>query len=72
MQRLAELLQQLLQAFDTDQPSLIRPVLAELDTGLSGDCLQALHVALDDYDFRGGEVATRTLAHSLGVALKEP
>jgi signal transduction histidine kinase/CheY-like chemotaxis protein len=70
--RLAELLQQLLQAFDTDQPSLIRPVLAELDTGLSGDRLQALHTALDDYDFRGGEAATRTLAHSLGVALKEP
>ncbi|MBP9147295.1 MAG: PAS domain-containing protein [Rhodoferax sp.] len=70
--RLAELLHQLLQAFDTDQPSLIRPVLAELDTGRSGDRLQALHTALDDYDFRGGEAATRTLAHSLGVALKEP
>jgi PAS domain S-box-containing protein len=67
--QLTGVLTRLLQAFDTDRPSAIRPVLAELGRALPMARLQALHGALEDFDFRGGENATRALAHELQLNL---
>ncbi len=67
--QLKALLTRLLQAFDTDRPSAIRPVLAELGRALPMARLQALHTAIEDFDFRGGESATHALAHELGLNL---
>jgi len=68
-QQLAALLARLLAAFDTDRPSAIRPVLAELLQGLPMTRLQAVHTAVENFDFRGGEAATRALAQAMGIDL---
>ena len=47
----------------------IRPVLAELLHGLPMTRLQAVHTAVENFDFRGGEGATRALAKAMGSDL---
>jgi HPt (histidine-containing phosphotransfer) domain-containing protein len=69
-EQVAALLKRMLAVFHTDQPSQIRPVLAELDKALPPDQLLPLHVAVDNYDFREGEVAARAIALSLGLSLE--
>jgi len=68
--QLAAQLVRMLQVCHTDQPSQIRPVLAELDKLLPHEPLQPLHSAIENYDFRGAEAATRAIALSLGLSLE--
>jgi HPt (histidine-containing phosphotransfer) domain-containing protein len=63
------LLQSLLEALDTDDPARAEPVLEQLATEITMTQLQAVRAALDDFDFRSAEAATRQLAASLHLLL---
>lgn len=65
----ATLLEKLLAGLNTDRTSAIRPVLAELDKVLPSDCLAAIHAAVEAFDFRAGEAATRALATELNISI---
>jgi PAS domain S-box-containing protein len=66
-----DMLGRLLRAWDADRPAPVRLVLRELSAALPSGRLQAVNLALDNFDFRGGETATRMLAEELGLALGE-
>ena len=68
-EKVAALLARMLKAFDSDNPDEIDPVRVELDKLLPPVHLKPIHLALENFDFRGGESATRTLAKNLGVSL---
>jgi hypothetical protein len=59
----------LLEALDTDNPSYAEPILNELTALLPGKHLQRVITALDSFDFRGAETATRDLAKALNISL---
>jgi HPt (histidine-containing phosphotransfer) domain-containing protein len=68
-ERVAALLAQMLAACETDSPSAVRPVLAELDKILPPGSLSAIHATLEDFDLRGTEAGTRSLANKLSISL---
>ena len=57
-----QLLAQLLQALDRDNPDEAEPILAALSGQLPADKLASLREHLDAFDFRGAESIARTLA----------
>ena len=65
----AALLVRAIRAFDSDNPSVIKPVLRELASLLPRDQTAAMRDALENYDFRGGEAAVRSLAISLDLSI---
>lgn len=67
--KLAPLFINLLEALDTDNPSYAEPILNELTALLPGKHLQRVITALDSFDFRGAETATRDLAKALNISL---
>jgi HPt (histidine-containing phosphotransfer) domain-containing protein len=68
--KIQPMLNRLIRVFDTDSPDEVEPVLAELHKLLSPVQLKPINVALEQFDFRGGETATRELAANLGVTLE--
>jgi CheY-like chemotaxis protein len=68
--RLAPLMVRLLHAFNADSPDAVRPVLAELNKLLPPAHLAELGNALESFDFRSGEVATKALAAQLRISLQ--
>jgi hypothetical protein len=66
---MAALLGQMLAACDTDSPSAVRPVLAALTRVAPPATLQSLQTAVEAFDFRGAEAATRSLAAALNLSL---
>ena len=66
-----ELLAQILQAFNADDPSVVEPLMAALAGAVSVARIGPLRAALESFDFRGGEQATRSLAQELGLELEE-
>ena len=69
--RAVAMLRRLLRAWDADRPAPVREALSELSAAVPSAHLRAVNLALDNFDFRGGERATRTLAEELGLALGE-
>ncbi len=65
------LLNQILRALNADDPSVVEPLLQELSDLLPPMHLAALMTAVDNFDFRGGEVATRRISAQLGITLEE-
>jgi hypothetical protein len=59
----------LLQAWDDDSPARVRPLLAKLSSALPLAQSASLHQALENYDFRVGESATRELLKSLSTGV---
>jgi PAS domain S-box-containing protein len=71
-ERVAPLLQQLLDALAQDNPGPSAPVLKALGNELPGSDVATLADLIDSFDFRGAEHATRTLAQRLHLSLPEP
>jgi hypothetical protein len=69
--QVAPLLVQMFEAFNADSISAVRPILAELGKVLPSAGLAALHAAAENFDFRGGETATKVLAKDLDILLGE-
>ena len=67
IERIAVLLQALLQALDADNPDLAEPVLQDMAGLVPPEDLQLVHDTLNDFDFRGAEAATRQLGERFGV-----
>jgi len=65
------LLKQVLQALNADDPSVVEPLLKELSSQLPPEQIAALMSAVDNFDFRSGEAATRRIAANLGVILEK-
>ena len=63
-------LSQMLKAFNSD-PDYVMPVLTVLSRSLSSERLNRIYMAVENLDFRGGEMAVRLLAAELGVAIEE-
>jgi HPt (histidine-containing phosphotransfer) domain-containing protein len=61
------LLERLISAFNTDSPDEIEPVMVELDKHIPALRMKPIRVAVENFDFRGGEAATRSIAIELGV-----
>lgn len=68
---LTDLLVRTLKAFDSDNHLSVLPLLAELDQILPVDSLAPLHSAVENFDFRGGESATKALATKLNIILEK-
>lgn len=68
-EQVSTLLDRLMSAFNTDSPDEIEPVLIVLGKVLSTARLKPIHSAVKNFDFRGGEAATRALASDLGISL---
>lgn len=68
--QLGALLVRTLHAFNSDDTLVVLPLLAELDEILPADSLIPLHVAVENFDFRGGETATRLLAFQFDISLE--
>ncbi|MES2879083.1 MAG: response regulator [Pseudomonadota bacterium] len=66
--QLGPLLGWLLVAWNTDSPGAVRPLLAELGKLLLPARFAVFQIAIDNFDFRGGEQATRLLAEELGIS----
>jgi len=69
--RVASGLAELLRALDADNPDGAEPVLKQLEALLPASSLQSIHDMLAEFDFRGAEAATRQVAESFGIALKD-
>jgi PAS domain S-box-containing protein len=69
--RVAPLLQRLLDALHLDNPGPAAPVLQELGSELPAPEVAALAALVDEFDFRGAERATRALAQRLRLDLHE-
>ncbi len=65
------LLKQVLQALNADDPSVVEPLLKELCSQLPPEQIAALMSAVDNFDFRSGEIETRRIAAQLGIILEE-
>ena len=68
--RLILLLHQALKAFASDSPAIIRPVLSDLALVLPAEHLRGLQSALENFDFRAGELATNELARRFAILLE--
>jgi two-component system, sensor histidine kinase and response regulator len=64
------LLNRLLDAFNTDDPGAIKPVLADVDKVLPPARLAAIHDAVENFDFRGGEAGVHALVADLNISLE--
>ncbi|MFO1418099.1 MAG: Hpt domain-containing protein [Methylotetracoccus sp.] len=64
------LLHRLLAALDRDEPGQAEPIIRELSACLPAEKTVALRHAVEDFDFREAERATRRLASALGIALE--
>jgi CheY-like chemotaxis protein len=62
------LVDRLMKAFNTDNPDEIEPVLSELAKALPCFLLKPIHLAIENFDFRGGEAAARSMVAELGVS----
>ena len=69
-QGMALLLGQMVAACDTDSLSAVRPALAALVKVAPPASLEAIQAALENFDFRGAEAATRRLAETLDISLR--
>jgi signal transduction histidine kinase/DNA-binding response OmpR family regulator len=69
-EQIAPLLARLLDAFNTDDPGAIGPVLAEVDEVLPPARVAAIHDAVENFDFRGGEAAVHVLAADLDISME--
>ncbi len=63
------LLHTLLAAYDTDNPKEIKIALQSLAAYLPAAALAPLELAVENFDFRGGEAAVHALAAQLGIAM---
>ena len=70
-ENVSSLLSRLLRGYGSDDPAMVEPLIDELASTLTPTCLVHLRNAIDNFDFRRGEAATRTLAAHLGIFLKE-
>ena len=67
--KIIQLLDELMSAFNTDSPDEIEPVLAKLGKVLPAVYLKPINTALENFDFRVGETATHNLAAEFGISL---
>jgi PAS domain S-box-containing protein len=67
--KVLELLFAALKALASDSPIGVEPILIDLDKHLPSEQLQTLRTALDNFDFRGAEMAVQDLADTLGISL---
>ena len=72
LRQIAPLLPRILAALNTDNPENIEPLLDKLARWLPAERLAALREAVENFDFRGGEAATRELAEALGIVMEVP
>jgi CheY-like chemotaxis protein len=68
--QISPLLARLLDAFDTDDPGAINPILAELGEVMPLSSLAAIHDAVENFDFRSGEAAVLALAAKRNIAME--
>ena len=68
--QMAALLAQTLAACNTDNPDAVEPLLNQLNLLLPTDQLAPLRDAVQSFDFRGAEAATRALAAALNISLE--
>jgi PAS domain S-box-containing protein len=68
---LAARLLRLLKALDTDNPDQAEPLLLELSALLPPEQLRPIQEALDNFDFRGAEIAVRELALAQKIAIED-
>jgi PAS domain S-box-containing protein len=69
--RVAPLLQRLLDALQQDNPGPAAPVLRDLGAELPAADVTVLATLVEEFDFRGAEQATRTLAQRLQLPITE-
>ena len=69
-EQVSALLGQVFKAFNSDNPDYVMPVLIEMSKALPSELLSALYMAVEDFDFRGGETAARLLAAELGIEME--
>lgn len=65
-----KMLELFLKALDTDDLKFIEPALEQLAMKISATQFKNIQSALDDFDFRGAEAATRQIASDLGLPLE--
>lgn len=68
---LTELFASALRAFDSDDPQQIRPILSQLAWILPPPHLAPLIRAMENFNFRGGEEALRSLATEYNIQLSQ-
>lgn len=64
------LMQRLIAALHTDNPDNAEPVLEALAPVIPAHHLDPLHALLDNFDFRGAELAARDLCKALGISIE--
>jgi CheY-like chemotaxis protein len=64
-ERLFPMLDRLIRAFNTHSPDEIKPAVTELVKVLPTYRLKPIYIAMENFDFRGGETATRSIAVEL-------
>jgi CheY-like chemotaxis protein/HPt (histidine-containing phosphotransfer) domain-containing protein len=64
-ERLFPLLDRLMRAFNIGSPDEIKPAVAELGKVLPTCRLNPIYIAMENFDFRGGEAATRSIVAEL-------
>ncbi|MFH1871082.1 MAG: response regulator [Pseudomonadota bacterium] len=69
--KVAALLALTLKACNSDNPDGVEPLLIELDSLLPAEQRAPLRDAVQTFDFRGAEAATRALASSLNISLEQ-
>jgi CheY-like chemotaxis protein len=67
IEKVIPLLDRLIKAFNTDSPAEIEPVVAELGKFMPSLRLKPIRMAIENFDFRGGAAATRSIAVELGI-----
>lgn len=67
---LSHLLLKIIKAFNEDNPTIVEPLIAELSHYVISEHTDTLKRAVDNFDFRAGESATRDIARQLGVPLE--
>ena len=68
-EELAQLLQKIRSAFNTDDPAQIEPLLTELSHYVLPEHVKRIHAAIDDFDFRQGERLVDELVTHLGIKI---
>ncbi len=67
---LSHLLLKIIKAFNEDNPTIVEPLIAELSHYVISEHTDTLKRAVENFDFRAGESATRDIARQLGVPLE--
>ncbi len=68
--RATPLLRRALAAFDTDNPDEVMGLIVEMEACVPAAALKLLRLCIDNFDFRGGEEAIRTLAADNNIDLR--